>query len=154
MRTQDPNRAIESPFYKKAARRAARLAKDGAKALLLLTAAGRRLRFLKVTGEKLLSLRHDLGDLIDMLKAYFKGMYKDVPYATIVKSLGAVVYFAFIIDLIPDFIPMFGLLDDAAVVAWVISSVHADVERFRQWRDKLPEYVDKKAQTPKTQSQS
>lgn len=151
---KDPEKAIESPFYERAAAKAAKLAKDGAKALIMLTAAGRRLNLLKVTGEKLVAMKSDIGDLIDMLKSYYNGRYKDIPYATIVKSLGAVVYFVWIIDLIPDFIPMFGLLDDAAVVAWVITSVQKDVERFRRWREKLPEYVDEETQTPETTSQS
>lgn len=151
---KDPDKAVESSFYKKAANKAAQLAKDGAKALIMLTAAGRRLNLLKVTGEKLMTMKDDMGDLIDMLRSYYKGIYKDIPYATIVKSLGAVVYFVWIIDLIPDFIPMLGLLDDAAVVVWVMSSIQKDVERFRQWREKLPQYVDQKTETPKTTSQS
>ena len=37
------------------------------------------------------------------------------------------------IDLIPDFIPGIGFIDDAAVIAFTITSIHKDLDKFREW---------------------
>mgnify|MGYP001589741621 FL=1 len=44
-------------------------------------------------------------------------------------------YFLSPIDAIPDFIPVFGMLDDIAVLAWVMKSLSAELSAFRAWRE-------------------
>lgn len=149
----DETTATNSTFFQKAMRLAGKIATNAAKAMLYLTRAGRRLMFLKGSGEAIMTLRTQLTDLIDMLKAYYNGEYKHVPYKTLVKALGAVIYFVFIIDLIPDFIPFFGLMDDVAVVAWVVKAISNDIERYKMWRDTETVHVEETQQTedpPKT----
>jgi uncharacterized membrane protein YkvA (DUF1232 family) len=75
----------------------------------------------------------ELMTLIRLVRAYFNGQYRDVPWETIAVALGAVVYFVSPIDLIPDVIPVAGYIDDAAVVAVVIASLGNDLENFRGW---------------------
>ena len=48
-------------------------------------------------------------------------------------AVGAVVYFVSLIDLIPDFIVGVGLVDDVAVIGWVLKSIKKDLEEFREW---------------------
>ena len=71
--------------------------------------------------------------LIRLVRAYIKGEYRDVPWETIVWAIAAIIYFITPIDLIPDFIPGIGFLDDAAVIALAIASVRKDVDNFREW---------------------
>jgi uncharacterized membrane protein YkvA (DUF1232 family) len=75
----------------------------------------------------------ELMTLIRLVRAYFSGQYRAVPWETIAVALGAVIYFVSPIDLIPDVIPVAGYIDDAAVIGVVIVSLANDLENFREW---------------------
>ena len=75
----------------------------------------------------------ELMTFIRLIRAYFNGQYRDVPWETIAVALAAVIYFVSPIDLIPDVIPVAGYVDDAAVVGVVIASLTNDLEHFREW---------------------
>src|SRR4030042_437968 len=66
--------------------------------------------------------------LFRLVKAWFTGKYKDVPWNTIVLAIVAIIYFVNPFDAIPDFIPFIGYLDDTAVVSWVIKSIYGVLE--------------------------
>lgn len=68
-----------------------------------------------------------------LIKAYSNGQYREFPYRSLVKIVAAVVYFVSVADLIPDFIPVLGLTDDLAILAWVFSSVKDDLQQFVDW---------------------
>ena len=40
-------------------------------------------------------------------------------------------------DLIPDFIPVAGIIDDVALIAWIYKSVQEDIEKFLEWEKRL-----------------
>ena len=71
--------------------------------------------------------------LIRLLKAYARKEYRDIPWASIVLVTVAIIYFVSPIDLIPDFIPVAGYVDDAAVIAFVIAQIKADLDNFIAW---------------------
>lgn len=68
-----------------------------------------------------------------MLKAYFSGSYKEVPVATIVSIIMTLLYVFSPIDLIPDFIPVVGLLDDAVVMGACVASFGSAIKKFEEW---------------------
>lgn len=68
---------------------------------------------------------------LNLLRAYAKNQYKDVPWKTLVSLVAAFVYFINPFDVIPDFIPIKGLIDDATVLLFVFSSVKLDLEKFK-----------------------
>ena len=74
-----------------------------------------------------------LQTLSRMVQAYTTGTYTDIPWGSIVMIVTATVYFLSPIDLIPDFIPVAGFLDDASVIAFVARQVQTDIERFTAW---------------------
>ncbi len=68
-----------------------------------------------------------------MLKAYSRKEYPHVPWKSLLSIIGAILYFLNPLDLIPDFIPGIGLLDDITVLAWAYKSLGTDVARFEEW---------------------
>jgi len=55
------------------------------------------------------------------------------------------------VDLIPDWIPGIGLLDDVAVLAWVVNSLERELDAFKAWRDSLlPEKLRRAERLPET----
>ncbi len=75
----------------------------------------------------------DLQTLFRLLKAWHQGCYKSVPWQTVVFALAAVVYFVNPFDLVPDFLPGGGYLDDATVVGFVLKSIQNDLQGFLRW---------------------
>jgi uncharacterized membrane protein YkvA (DUF1232 family) len=75
----------------------------------------------------------DIMSLVRLVRAYVKGEYRDMPWETIALAIGALIYFISPIDVIPDFIPGVGYIDDAAVIGFVLASVYTDLNNFRGW---------------------
>ena len=46
------------------------------------------------------------------------------------------------LDVVPDVVPFFGFIDDAAVIAFVIRMLMGDLQRFRRWEAEQEEADD------------
>lgn len=68
-----------------------------------------------------------------LLRAYATGRYRDIPWASLVSIVAAVIYFVMPLDLIPDFILALGLIDDAALLGWILTSLKTDIDNFIEW---------------------
>ena len=77
----------------------------------------------------------DVKTFFSMVKDYTSGAYREVPFGSIAAIVGALAYVLSPIDAIPDFIPIVGYLDDAAVLALCLKLVRGDVEDYRQWKE-------------------
>ncbi|MBW8038705.1 MAG: DUF1232 domain-containing protein [Planctomycetes bacterium] len=71
--------------------------------------------------------------LIRMVGAWATGKYKAVPLKTIILAIAAIIYLVNPFDVIPDFIPFVGYIDDASVIAWTIKSIYDDLQDFIGW---------------------
>lgn len=89
-------------------------------------------KFLNI--ENLNEYYRDFVDLFSLLQDWYKGRYKDVPWLVISSVGGALLYVLSPIDLIPDFIPFVGYLDDAAVFAALLKYVRLDLQKYRDWK--------------------
>ena len=89
-------------------------------------------------------VREQLQRLIALLKAYVSGEYRDVSAQTMVTVAAAIVYFVVPFDGIPDFFFGWGLVDDAAVISFVVAQISGELEAFAAWQV---------AQEPKVQQQ-
>ena len=72
--------------------------------------------------------------LFSMIKDYKNGLYREIPFKTIASLAGALIYVLSPVDLIPDFIPGVGFIDDAALLALVFKSISSDLEKYRIWK--------------------
>jgi uncharacterized membrane protein YkvA (DUF1232 family) len=74
-----------------------------------------------------------LQSLFRLIKLSAAGEYTGVPATTVVAAVAVLIYFLSPIDLIPDFIPVVGLLDDMALVAWFSTSIKHELDKFHEW---------------------
>ena len=83
----------------------------------------------------IIQLWNDIKLMISLLNDYIKGNYKDVPWKTISAITAALLYFLSPIDLIPDFIPVIGYLDDILVLRLALTFSESDLEKYKVWKN-------------------
>ncbi|SDF01676.1 YkvA family protein [Phytopseudomonas seleniipraecipitans] len=86
-------------------------------------------------GASLASLRSDLGLLQQLCVAWWQGSYRAINPQALLAIVAGLLYFVSPLDAIPDFIPGLGLVDDLAVLAWVMKTWGNELDAFRVWRD-------------------
>lgn len=72
--------------------------------------------------------------MISMIRSYVRKEYTEIPIGSIISMISVLIYFVSPVDIIPDFLPVVGYLDDAAVVAACIKLVKSDIDDYKQWR--------------------
>ncbi len=92
--------------------------------------------------QKSIDLENDKGEVssltekvklfILMIRSYVKGEYREVPFQSILLILAGLIYFINPFDLIVDFIPGIGYIDDIGLILWILKSVDEDVLRFKE----------------------
>lgn len=75
----------------------------------------------------------NLKDLFFIFIDSIKGKY-DLHPVTMGIIGGGLLYFIIPIDLIPDYIPVIGLLDDFAVLSTIINSLQGELAQYRRWK--------------------
>tara|TARA_B000000477_G_scaffold120390_1_gene121786 strand:- start:334 stop:729 length:396 start_codon:yes stop_codon:yes gene_type:complete len=78
-------------------------------------------------------LNNYLRVFIRIINAYTSKEYTYVPWKTICLIVAGLIYFIYPVDLIPDFIPVSGLIDDVAFIAWIYDSIKEDIDKFLEW---------------------
>lgn len=79
--------------------------------------------------------KDDLALLLRLVKSWTLGQYREVPWKSVLYAVAAILYFMNPIDLIPDAIVGIGFIDDAAVAAAVVRTIHHDLQAFKRWED-------------------
>ena len=128
-------RILKSIFFKTATRRAGKYAGGGLAILELLREALTKAKNVAGNENKGIGqvLLEKVTTLSRMVKAYFTGEYKIIPWSSIVKIIAVLIYFISPIDVIPDILPFIGLTDDLALTVWLFSSLKEDFENFEAW---------------------
>lgn len=119
--------------YKKAKRRAANILQDPERLRKLLTSSAKKLNHLRKDKKSKESMSRMVNTLNRMVRAYLNGDYQKIPWKSLLLITSGIVYFVSPLDLIPDFIPVFGFLDDITVLLWIFNAVKGDIEDFEEW---------------------
>ena len=125
-----------NPAYRRAFARARRAAGDILK---------QRFRMVRLVREAYAKMGHEekalravLGDLSTLLRlarAYATRAYRDISGKSMLYVVGALLYFLSPVDVIPDFLPGVGYLDDIAVISAAVQAVRGDLDAFRAWEE-------------------
>jgi len=91
------------------------------------------------TGGPLGKFVDDFKLLMAVVKDYRRGKYRKIPFWTVAAIVGALLYVLNPLDLIPDFIPLLGQIDDAAVVAACLLMVRQDLHKYKKWKIANPD---------------
>ncbi len=145
-----PKRASQSPAPRRGAAPAVRSRVAGAdldsRVLLLEAAAkvGEAEINLVIRGSKEIEEKAGRGllapflnhvrDLLALVTDYSRGRYRAIPLGSIAVIAGALGYLLSPMDLIPDFIPGLGLVDDAGVIGACLKVVRPQLERYKAAR--------------------
>lgn len=73
--------------------------------------------------------------MIALIKAYVKGEYREIPFWSIAAVVAALLYIINPVDLIPDWIPIIGLVDDAFVLGICLKMIEKDLIKYKEWRE-------------------
>lgn len=71
--------------------------------------------------------------LVRLVRSYISGDYRDIASSTIISGLAVLLYVLSPIDLVPDFIPVLGFLDDLSLVSWFVGKFQGEITKFREW---------------------
>lgn len=76
----------------------------------------------------------DLMLFMSLIKDYYQGNYRDIPYKTISAGIVGLLYTLNPIDIIPDFIPFIGHIDDALVLTFCLKLIEKDLQKYQTWK--------------------
>ncbi len=89
----------------------------------------------KINNSSLLQKYSELAKVMyGMLKDYRKGVYSKVPWFTIATIAFAFLYILNPLDIIPDFIPGIGYIDDLAVLTFGLRFIETDLHNYLDWK--------------------
>jgi uncharacterized membrane protein YkvA (DUF1232 family) len=72
--------------------------------------------------------------LISIVKDYWSGAYRQIPYGTIASIVFTLIYVLNPFDLIPDMLPLIGQVDDVAVMGACLILVEQDLHKYKDWK--------------------
>ena len=149
--TQTPpssNDVAGSAFFKKFLATAEGYIKQPTRLKKLLTDAYQKASEKNEVGTLAHEAWETLQTMFRLIRASISGEYTGVPTSTVAAAVAVLIYFLSPIDLIPDFIPVLGLLDDVALVAWFSTTLKHEMDRFHEWELTRPVVAKTDASAP------
>ena len=122
------SRALEE--IQKRFKKAEDLLKDDTRTEMFLEKIEKKIKWIPFLAQEFKNIQ----TMVNMVRSYLKGNYTKIPKRTILAIVSALIYFLSPIDVVPDWIPLLGQIDDAIVIATCWNLVNKDVEDYRQWK--------------------
>ncbi len=131
----------DNPSFKKAKKQAAGILQDPDRLRSLINSSVKKIKALRDDSDQMQNLQYYVDTFNRMVKAYSSKEYQKVPWKTILLAVAGIAYFVSPLDLIPDFIPVLGYLDDMTVLLWVANAAKGALEEFEEWEQTFAESV-------------
>lgn len=75
----------------------------------------------------------DIKTSFALLKDWYMGNYTKIPFRMVASIAGAMLYLVSPLDVVPDWVPFGGLLDDAIVLAAIFALSRSDLDAYTIW---------------------
>ena len=72
--------------------------------------------------------------LYALIKDYRKGEYRDVSLWSILVFVSGILYVISPIDIVPDYIPLIGQIDDALILLLCMYLLEKDLYKYKEWK--------------------
>lgn len=72
--------------------------------------------------------------IFELVRDWKDGRYKDISKNSLIMIIVTLLYFVMPVDTILDYIPVLGLVDDAAVIGFTLKQINKDIEKYKQWK--------------------
>ena len=125
--------AEKSHFFKRSLKQAKAYFNDTDKVATTLDKAFQKALYIDNEKGEVSGLIGKIKLFINMIRAYITGEYREVPWKTILLMFAGLIYFINPLDLISDFIPGIGYVDDVAVMLYIFKSVEEDIQNFQEF---------------------
>jgi len=121
---------LNNKFYDIALRKAKVLLKDHDQLMNVISGVTKKIANSNLD---LSSAGRKLKVMVRMVRAYVNGQYRTVPWKTIIVLTAVLIYFFIPLDLIPDFIPVTGYVDDFSLIFWAFNHLQDDINTYMWW---------------------
>lgn len=125
----------KNKFFRNARQRAANILKNKQRLNHLLRVSADKLKEVNVKNIKSATLIERIRVIIRMVRAYASGRYRGIKLTNVLLLVAAIVYFVTPLDLVPDFIPITGFIDDFTVVLWVYGKLQEEIDAYLAWEN-------------------
>jgi len=133
---------LKNAFFDLAIRQAAAFAKKPLRMVRLIGQLALKLKSIDWKSVNQAGIREKFQLIGRLLRAHIKGDYRIKSLRFLILLIAAIIYFINPIDLVPDFIPGLGLVDDLAVLTWVYRAAASELIAFENWERNACASVD------------
>jgi uncharacterized membrane protein YkvA (DUF1232 family) len=123
----------KNPIFRTILGRASGIMAKPVKIAMLLTTAYGKLVNLDSSRSGIDQVKDFMQTFIRLVKSYSNGSYRNVSNKSLLIGVGVLIYLVTPIDIIPDFIPIVGFLDDISLMAWFIDAFQKEISNFKEW---------------------
>lgn len=80
--------------------------------------------------------------MTSLIKDYSQNRYNQISWSSIAIAAAALIYVLTPLDIIPDFIPGIGQLDDVAIVTLALRFIKEELDRYATWKEMAGPVID------------